>query len=327
MLEGLLRANLHQRQYADLVARVLSRLASSGGVSNDELSLLWNIAQKASWPACAATLFQRHTRPAQQPMCALCFVPDVSALACTGVAVNRSLHSQRSDDNEMITRSQMQCGGAVQADTFEAVRANVYSLLGTLAMALGPVQLDVLFSFFESGGASGAAGDSYLMELLQKLIDSDTQACHVAQSSRPVACRRLAGAHSLTATCARCLAGLHGVASEAWPVHSCGHRSQLEACLAASHCQLSGLRAAAALLRLGPRCKLCGNACCQSQCIEGSVWRHSSCNRWSVQSSSSAVDVSHSIYCHWRVLLEIDRQLRCLFTEWQPRMTVHRWLI
>ena len=64
-----------------------------------------------------------------------------------------------------------------QADTFEAVRVNVYSLLGTLAMALGPVQLDVLFSFFESGGASGAAGDSYLMELLQKLIDSDTQAC------------------------------------------------------------------------------------------------------------------------------------------------------
>lgn len=46
MLEGLLRANLHQRQYADLVARVLSRLAASGGVSNDELSLLWNIAQK-----------------------------------------------------------------------------------------------------------------------------------------------------------------------------------------------------------------------------------------------------------------------------------------
>jgi len=107
VLEGLLRANLHQRQYADLVARVLSRLAASGGVSNDELSLLWNIAQKA--------------------------------------------------------------------DTFEAVRVNVYSLLGTLAMALGPGQLDVLFSFFESGGASGAAGDSYLMELLQKLIDSDTQ--------------------------------------------------------------------------------------------------------------------------------------------------------
>ncbi len=46
VLEGLLRANLHQRQYVDLVARVLSRLAASGGVSNDELSLLWNIAQK-----------------------------------------------------------------------------------------------------------------------------------------------------------------------------------------------------------------------------------------------------------------------------------------
>lgn len=55
MLEGLLRANLHQRQYADLVARVLSRLASSGGVSNGELSLLWNIAQKVSWRPCAAS--------------------------------------------------------------------------------------------------------------------------------------------------------------------------------------------------------------------------------------------------------------------------------
>lgn len=102
----------------------------------------------------------------------------------------------------------MQYCGAEQADTFEAVRVNVYSLLGTLAMALGPVQLDVLFSFFESGGASGAAGDSYLMELLQKLIDSDTQACHVAQSSRPVARRRLTGGHGVTASCARCPAAV-----------------------------------------------------------------------------------------------------------------------
>lgn len=82
MLEGLLRANLHQRQYADLVARVLSRLASSGGVSNGELSLLWNIAQKVSWRPCLPVLVRLPISPAQQPMCAMRFVPDVSVLAC-----------------------------------------------------------------------------------------------------------------------------------------------------------------------------------------------------------------------------------------------------
>lgn len=65
---------------------------------------------------------------------------------------------------------------ATQEDTFEAVKDNVYNLLGTLAMALGSVQLDVLFSKFESCGAGGVSGDAHLTHLLNKLIESDTQA-------------------------------------------------------------------------------------------------------------------------------------------------------
>lgn len=48
VLAALLAENLHQRQYADLVAKVLSRLAPSGGVSDGDLDLLWGIAQKVT---------------------------------------------------------------------------------------------------------------------------------------------------------------------------------------------------------------------------------------------------------------------------------------
>ena len=42
-----------------------------------------------------------------------------------------------------------------QADTFEAVRVNIYTLLGGLAMHLGSAQLDLLFGKFEGRATSG----------------------------------------------------------------------------------------------------------------------------------------------------------------------------
>ena len=47
VLAGLVRANLHTRQYADLVGRVLRRLAPAGGVADADLAYLWDLAQKA----------------------------------------------------------------------------------------------------------------------------------------------------------------------------------------------------------------------------------------------------------------------------------------
>ncbi len=46
VLPALLRANLHTRQYADLVGRVLRKLAPNGGVADSDLTFLWDLAQK-----------------------------------------------------------------------------------------------------------------------------------------------------------------------------------------------------------------------------------------------------------------------------------------
>lgn len=43
-----------------------------------------------------------------------------------------------------------------------------------------------------------------------------------------------------------------------------------------------------------------GSARCQSQCIKSIPWQHWSPNRWSVQNPSSAIDVPHPTYCHYR---------------------------
>jgi hypothetical protein len=47
VLPTLLRANLHTRQYADLVGRVLKRLAPhERGIADSDLTFLWNLTQK-----------------------------------------------------------------------------------------------------------------------------------------------------------------------------------------------------------------------------------------------------------------------------------------
>ena len=47
MLPALLRANLHTRQYADLLGRVLKQLAPfPGGIADSDLTFLWDLTQK-----------------------------------------------------------------------------------------------------------------------------------------------------------------------------------------------------------------------------------------------------------------------------------------
>lgn len=47
IVQALLRAHLHQRQYVDQVQKVLKTLASEGGLRADHLELLWNLTEKA----------------------------------------------------------------------------------------------------------------------------------------------------------------------------------------------------------------------------------------------------------------------------------------
>ena len=47
IVQALLRAHLHQRQYVDQVQRVLKILAAEGGFQADHLELLWALTEKA----------------------------------------------------------------------------------------------------------------------------------------------------------------------------------------------------------------------------------------------------------------------------------------
>ncbi len=47
MVQALLRAHLHQRQYVDQVQKVLKTLATEDGLQADHLELLWNLTEKA----------------------------------------------------------------------------------------------------------------------------------------------------------------------------------------------------------------------------------------------------------------------------------------
>lgn len=94
-----------------------------------------------------------------------------------------------------------------QADTFEAVRVNVYNLLGSLAMRLGGRQLDLMFGKFESRGCGVPQGDALLLGLLRRLAESDKEVrfrrrCRDASCSRPHAC--CAASHRLPASSRRC---------------------------------------------------------------------------------------------------------------------------
>ncbi len=69
MLPALLRANLHTRQYADLVGRVLRRLAPAGGVADSDLTSLWDLAQKARLARASLPLSQLCAWPTTLKRC------------------------------------------------------------------------------------------------------------------------------------------------------------------------------------------------------------------------------------------------------------------
>ena len=64
-------------------------------------------------------------------------------------------------------------GICVQVDTFEAVKNNVYSVLGDLAKDLAGPELDLLFSKFEACIGWPAPDALKAMDLLKQLAKSD----------------------------------------------------------------------------------------------------------------------------------------------------------
>ena len=64
-------------------------------------------------------------------------------------------------------------GTCVQVDTFEAVKNNVYSVLGDLAKDLAGPELDLLFSKFEACIGWPAPDALKAMDLLKQLAKSD----------------------------------------------------------------------------------------------------------------------------------------------------------
>ena len=66
-----------------------------------------------------------------------------------------------------------------QVDTFEAVKTNVYSVLGDLAKDLHGPELDLLFSKFEACTGWPAPDTLKAMDLLKQLAKSDAKVrCH-----------------------------------------------------------------------------------------------------------------------------------------------------
>ena len=64
----------------------------------------------------------------------------------------------------------------VQVDTFEAVKNNVYGVLGDLAKDLHGSELDLLFSKFEACTGWPAPDTLKAMDLLRRLAHSDDKA-------------------------------------------------------------------------------------------------------------------------------------------------------
>lgn len=64
----------------------------------------------------------------------------------------------------------------MQVDTFEAVKNNVYSVLGDLAKDLHGPELDLLFSKFEACTGWPAPDTLKAMDLLKRLAHSDDEA-------------------------------------------------------------------------------------------------------------------------------------------------------
>ena len=64
-------------------------------------------------------------------------------------------------------------------DTFEAVKNNVYSMLGDLAGSLSEEQLNLLFQKFQSRPERPLADCLKLLDLVITLADSDQQVCYI----------------------------------------------------------------------------------------------------------------------------------------------------
>lgn len=60
IVQALLRAHLHQRQYVDQVQRVLKILAAEGGFQSDHLELLWALTEKARHSPAQSLLVMKH---------------------------------------------------------------------------------------------------------------------------------------------------------------------------------------------------------------------------------------------------------------------------
>ena len=68
MVQVLLRAHLHQRQYVDQVQKVLKTLATEDGLQADPLELLWNLTEKVHIPPLYSNPVCR-TGPANELIC------------------------------------------------------------------------------------------------------------------------------------------------------------------------------------------------------------------------------------------------------------------
>ena len=107
-------------------------------------------------------------------------VPSLFLVTCPGIlGISRLVHS-----------SQHQCrmhdGGVrwLQVDTFEAVKNNVYAMLGDLAQDFNGNQMDLLFNKFEacSSLSSRQTDTMKVMNLVQQLAVSDSKVLPGLQS-------------------------------------------------------------------------------------------------------------------------------------------------
>ena len=63
-----------------------------------------------------------------------------------------------------------------QVDTFEAVKNNIFDMLGDLAQDFNDEQLDLLFSKFEVNKGRPVPDSIKIMDLMRRLAKSDTKA-------------------------------------------------------------------------------------------------------------------------------------------------------
>ena len=72
--------------------------------------------------------------------------------------------------------SRLQGWGLLQVDTFEAVKNNVYNMLGDLAQNFDGKQMDLLFTKFEGAHTWAVADTLKVMDLVAKLALADDKA-------------------------------------------------------------------------------------------------------------------------------------------------------